>query len=106
MIIRGGENIYLREIEEFLFQMKGVLDVQVAGVPSPKYGEEIGAFIKLKDGTSYEPEDVRDFCRGKISHYKIPRYVAFADDYPMTASGKVQKYKLRDMSVDMFPDLR
>ena len=106
MIIRGGENIYPREIEEFLFQMKGVLDVQVAGVPSPKYGEEIGAFIKLKDGARYAPEDVRDFCRGKISHYKIPRYVAFVDDYPMTANGKVQKYKLRDMSADMFPDRR
>ncbi|GBC60867.1 AMP-binding protein [Desulfonema ishimotonii] len=106
MIIRGGENIYPREIEEFLFQMEGVADVQVAGVPSPKYGEEIGAFVKLKGGYSYEPEDIKDFCRGKISHYKIPRYVVFVDEYPLTASGKVQKYKLRDMSVQLFPDRR
>jgi fatty-acyl-CoA synthase len=106
MIIRGGENIYPREIEEFLFQMAGIADVQVAGVPSPKYGEEVGAFVKLKEGFSLAAEDVRDFCRGKISHYKIPRYVAFVEDYPMTASGKVQKYKLRDMSVALFPDRR
>ncbi|WP_373501267.1 AMP-binding protein [Desulfococcus sp.] len=104
MIIRGGENIYPREIEEFLFQMEGIADVQVAGVPSPKYGEEIGAFIKLKKGFRLEPEDVRDFCRGRISRYKIPRYVGFVDDYPMTASGKVQKFVLREMSVAMFPD--
>lgn len=106
MIIRGGENIYPREIEEFLFQMEGIADVQVAGVPSPKYGEEIGAFIKIKEGHVMAPEDVRDFCRGRISHYKIPRYVAFVDDYPMTASGKIQKYKLRDLSVTLFPDRR
>jgi len=106
MIIRGGENIYPREIEEFLFQMEGVADVQVAGVPSPRYGEEIGAFIKIKQGYVMEPEDVRDFCRGKISHYKIPRYVAFVEDYPMTASGKIQKYKLRDLSVTLFTDRR
>jgi fatty-acyl-CoA synthase len=106
MIIRGGENIYPREIEEFLFQMEGIADVQVAGVPSPKYGEEVGAFVKLEEGASLAAEDVRDFCRGKISHYKIPRYVAFVEDYPMTASGKVQKYKLRDMSVALFPDRR
>ena len=104
MIIRGGENIYPREIEEFLFQLEGIEDVQVAGVPSPKYGEEVGAFIKLKKGHAYEPEDIKDFCRGKISHYKIPKYVAFMEEYPMTASGKVQKYKLREMSEALFPD--
>ena len=104
MIIRGGENIYPREIEEFLFGMEGIADVQVAGVPSEKYGEEVGAFIVLKEGFSYLPEDIRDFCRGRISRYKIPKYVAFVGDYPMTASGKVQKFKLRDMSETLFPD--
>src|SRR5208283_2555468 len=96
MIIRGGENVYPREIEEFLLTMNGVKDVQVAGVPSPRYGEEVGAFIICKDGACLSEEDVRDFCRGKISRFKIPRYVFFVDSYPMTASGKIQKYKLRE----------
>ncbi len=104
MIIRGGENIYPREIEEFLYRLEGVADVQVAGVPSTKYGEEVGAFIVLKEGYDYTPEDIRDFCRGQISHYKIPRYVAFVQDYPMTASGKIQKFRLREMSTQFFPD--
>ncbi len=104
MIIRGGENIYPREIEEFLYRLEGVADVQVAGVPSEKYGEEVGAFIILKEGCRHAPEDVRDFCRGKISRYKIPKYVAFVEDYPMTASGKIQKFKLREMSASLFPD--
>jgi fatty-acyl-CoA synthase len=96
MIIRGGENVYPREIEEFLLTMNGVKDVQVAGVPSPRYGEEVGAFLICKDGACLSEEDVRDFCRGKISRFKIPRYVFFVDTYPMTASGKIQKYKLRE----------
>jgi fatty-acyl-CoA synthase len=104
MIIRGGENIYPREIEEFLYRMEGIADVQVAGVPSPKYGEEVGAFIILKEDQTYAPEDIKDFCRGQISHYKIPKYVAFVNDYPMTASGKIQKYKLREMAEHLFPD--
>jgi len=104
MIIRGGENIYPREIEEFLYRMAGIADVQVAGVPSPKYGEEVGAFVVLKEGHACEPEDIKDFCRGQISHYKIPKYVAFVNDYPMTASGKIQKYKLREMAEELFPD--
>jgi fatty-acyl-CoA synthase len=104
MIIRGGENIYPREIEEFLYRLDGIADVQVAGVPSEKYGEEVGAFIVLKEGQTYQPEDIRDFCRGQISHYKIPKYVAFVNDYPMTASGKIQKYKLREMAEELFPD--
>jgi fatty-acyl-CoA synthase len=104
MIIRGGENIYPREIEEFLYKMNGVLDVQVIGVPSAKYGEEVGAFIIPKAGFQCAPEDVRDFCRGKISHYKIPRYVALVDAYPMTASGKIQKFKLREKASELFPD--
>ncbi|MFO7596158.1 MAG: AMP-binding protein [Desulfocurvibacter africanus] len=104
MIIRGGENIYPRESEEFLYSMPGIRDVQVAGVPSRKYGEEVGAFIILKEGANLAPEDVRDFCRGKIAWHKIPKYVAFVQEYPMTASGKIQKYKLREMAAELFPE--
>ena len=106
MIIRGGENIYPREIEEFLYRMDEVKDVQVAAVPSEKYGEEVGAFVVLKEESDIQPEDVRDFCRGKISRYKIPRYVHFVEGYPMTASGKIQKYKLTKMSEEIWPDRR
>jgi fatty-acyl-CoA synthase len=102
MIIRGGENIYPREIEEFLYSMDGVYDVQVVGVPSQKYGEEVGAFIILKEGYHLQPEDVQDFCRGKISRYKIPKHIVFVSEYEMTASGKVQKYKLREIAAEMF----
>ncbi|WP_419785806.1 AMP-binding protein [Pseudodesulfovibrio sp.] len=104
MIIRGGENVYPREIEEFLYHLDGVRDVQVAGVPSGKYGEEIGAFVVLKDESDLTPEDVRDYCRGKIARYKIPKYVTFLDEFPMTASRKVQKYKLREMAGELWPD--
>lgn len=104
MIIRGGENVYPREIEEFLYNMPGVSDVQVAGVPSRKMGEEVGAFIKLKPGANLEPEDIQDYCRGKISRYKIPKYVTFVEEYPMTASGKIQKFKLREMAGQLFPE--
>ncbi|KAB1438984.1 AMP-binding protein [Pseudodesulfovibrio senegalensis] len=104
MIIRGGENIYPREIEEFLYTMPGVQDVQVAGVPSGRFGEEVGAFIILEEGQDIQPEDVKDYCRGKIARYKIPKYVAMMEAYPMTASGKIQKYKLREMAGEMFPD--
>jgi fatty-acyl-CoA synthase len=104
MIIRGGENIYPREIEEFLYSLDGVADVQVAGVPSRRYGEEVGAFVRLKNNVDMQPEDVRDFCRGQIAWHKIPKYVAFVDEYPMTASGKIQKYKLRDMAAELFPE--
>ncbi len=104
MIIRGGENIYPREIEEFIYTIDGVSDVQVAGVPSEKFGEEVGAFIILKEGFSYQPEDIKDFCRGKISRYKIPKYVVFLASYPMTASGKIQKYKLREMAAEIYPN--
>ncbi len=104
MIIRGGENVYPREIEEFLYRMEGILDVQVVGVPSRKFGEEVGAFIILKPDVTMEPEDVQDFCRGQISRYKIPKYIAFVESYPMTASGKIQKYKLRELAGEMFPE--
>jgi len=99
MIIRGGENISPREIEEFLLRMEGIRDVQVAGIASPKFGEEVGAFVIRKDSATITEEDVRDFCRGKIAKFKVPKYVFFVDTYPMTASGKIQKYKLREMGV-------
>lgn len=104
MIIRGGENVYPREVEEFILGMEEVQDVQVVGVPSRKYGEEVGAFVILKKDMPLNPEDVRDFCRGKIAWYKIPRHVAFVEDYPLTASGKIQKYLLRKMAADFFPE--
>lgn len=101
MIIRGGENIYPREIEEFLYHLPGVRDVQVAGVPSKKYGEEVGAFIILDEGASLTEEEVRDWCRGKIARYKIPKYVFFVKEYPLTGSGKIQKFKLRELSLKL-----
>lgn len=104
MIIRGGENIYPREIEEFLYRMDDIKDVQVAAVPSEKYGEEVGAFIVLKENSEIDESDVKDFCRGKISRFKIPKYVHFLNGYPMTASGKIQKFKLSEMSEEIWPD--
>ena len=104
MIIRGGENIYPREIENFLYANPAIQAVEVVGVPSKKYGEEVGAFIRKKDGADLLEEDVIDFCRGKISRYKIPKYVFFVNDFPMTASGKIQKYKLRDMSLQLLAE--
>lgn len=101
MIIRGGENIYPREIEEFLYHLDGVKDVQVAAVPSKKYGEEVGAFIILHEGANLTESDVKDFCKGKISRYKIPKYVFFVDGFPLTGSGKIQKYKLKDLSLEL-----
>jgi fatty-acyl-CoA synthase len=100
-IIRGGENISPREIEEFLLRMDGVRDVQVAGIANPKYGEEVGAFVIKKDGATITEEDVQDFCRGKIANFKVPRHVFFLDGYPMTASGKIQKYKLRELGAKL-----
>ena len=104
MIIRGGENIYPREIEEFLYTMPGIADIQVAGVPSRKYGEEVGAFIILRKDVEMAPEDVKDFCRGQIAWHKIPKYIAFVDEFPLTTSGKVQKYKLRELGGKLFPE--
>ena len=101
MIIRGGENVYPREIEEFLYHMPGIKDVQVAAVPSKKYGEEVGAFIILQEGAKMEPEDVRDFCKGKIARYKTPKYVFFVDEFPLTGSGKIQKFKLKELSLKL-----
>jgi len=99
MIIRGGENVYPREIEEFLYSHPAVQDVQVIGVPDEKYGEEIMAWVKLREGQVATPEEIRDYCRGKIAHYKIPRHVRFVDAFPMTVTGKVQKFLMREESV-------
>jgi fatty-acyl-CoA synthase len=101
MVIRGGENIYPKEIEEFLYTQEGILDVQVAGIPDKQYGEEVGAFIILKEGVLMTEDDVRDKVRENMARHKVPRYVFFVDSFPMTASGKIQKYKLREMAGDM-----
>lgn len=100
MLIRGGENIYPREIEEMLYRHPAVADVQVVGVPDPKYGEEAAAWIRLKDGQTASTEDIRTFCKEHIARYKVPRYVLFTDEYPMTASGKIQKFKLREKTIE------
>jgi fatty-acyl-CoA synthase len=100
MIIRGGENVYPREIEEFLYQHPKISDVQVIGVPDPKYGEEIMAWVKLKPGESASEDEIKDFCKGQIAHYKIPRYVKFTDGFPMTVTGKIQKFLMRNQSIE------
>jgi fatty-acyl-CoA synthase len=99
MIIRGGENVYPREIEEFLYTHPKVMDVQVIGVPDPKYGEEICAWVRLREGQGATEEEIRDFCRGQIASYKIPRYIRFSTEFPTTVTGKVQKYRMREISV-------
>ncbi|MBO7228455.1 MAG: AMP-binding protein [Bacteroidales bacterium] len=101
MIIRGGENIYPREVEEFLYNLSGVKDVQVVGIPSPKYGEQVCAFIIKQEESNLEESDVIDFCKGRIARYKVPKYVFFVDDFPMTGSGKIQKFRLRELAVDL-----
>lgn len=98
MIIRGGENIYPKEVEEFLYQHPSIQDVQVVGVPDPKYGEELMAWIILKTGENLTSEGLKEYCKGKISFHKIPKYIEFIDAFPMTASGKIQKFLLREMS--------
>jgi len=99
MIIRGGENVYPREVEEFLHTHAKVSDVQVIGVPDHKYGEEVCAWIRLRDGVTATAEELREFCRGQIATYKIPRYIRFTTEFPMTVTGKVQKFKMREMTV-------
>ena len=102
MIIRGGENIYPREIEEFLYTHPKIRDAQVIGVPDQKYGEEICVWIQLKEGESVDGEEIKEFCKGKIAHYKIPKYVKFVTEFPMTVTGKIQKYKMREISIKEF----
>jgi fatty-acyl-CoA synthase len=99
MVIRGGENIYPREIEEFLYTHPKISDVQVIGVPDPKYGEEVMAWILLKAGETAEEEEIRKFCSGQIAHYKMPRYIKFTDSFPMTVTGKIRKVEMRDISI-------
>ncbi len=99
MVIRGGENVYPREVEEYLHAHPEIADVQVVGVPDPKYGEELCAWVRRIEGAALLEEDVRAFCKGKLAHYKVPRYVLFVEEFPMTVTGKVQKYKMREESV-------
>ncbi|HWE33598.1 MAG TPA: AMP-binding protein [Solirubrobacteraceae bacterium] len=100
MIIRGGENVYPREIEEFLYTHPAVADVQVIGVPDERYGEELMAWVVARPGAELTEDTVREFCKGKIAHYKIPRYVKFVDEFPMTVTGKVQKFKMRATAIE------
>ena len=99
MVIRGGENIYPREIEEFLYTHPDIDDVQVIGVPDERYGEELMAWVKLRDGASLDDEAVREFCRGRIAHYKVPRFVKFVESFPMTVTGKVRKVEMREIAI-------
>jgi len=102
MVIRGGENIYPREIEEFLYTHRAIADVQVVGVPDEKYGEELCAWIVVRDGEAITEDEVREFCRGRLAHFKVPRYVLIVTDFPMTVTGKVQKFKMREATVEQF----
>ena len=101
IIIRGGENISPREVEEFLHTIPGVVEAQVIGVPSQKYGEEVMAWIILRPDQAATEGAIRDFCRGQIAHFKIPRYVKFTDSFPMTVTGKVRKVEMRERSVEI-----
>jgi fatty-acyl-CoA synthase len=102
MVIRGGENVYPREIEEFLYSHPDVADVQVIGVPDARYGEELMAWVVMKpDRAGLTAEAVRDFCRDRLAHYKIPRYVHVVDGFPMTVTGKVRKVEMRERAVDL-----
>jgi len=101
VIIRGGENIYPREIENYLYQLPQIEVVEIVAVPSNKYGESVTAFIKIKVGEKLSEEEITDFCRGEIAHFKIPKYIFFVDEFPTTASGKIQKYKLSKLAVEL-----
>lgn len=101
MIIRAGENVYPREVEEFLYTHPKIMDVQVIGVPDEKYGEEVMAWIRLKDGVTATAEEIREYCLPRISRHKVPRYIEFCTEYPMTASGKIQKFKLREQAISL-----
>ncbi|HEX9533884.1 MAG TPA: AMP-binding protein, partial [Stellaceae bacterium] len=100
MVIRGGENVYPREIEEFLYRHPKIQDVQVIGVPDARYGEELCAWVRLRDGESATVEEIRAFCQGQIAHYKVPRYVKFVDGFPMTVTGKIQKFLMRQQTIE------
>jgi fatty-acyl-CoA synthase len=100
MVIRGGENVYPREVEEYLYTHPKIEDVQVVGVPDARYGEEICAWIRVKPGERLTQEEVTAFCRDQIAHYKVPRYVRFVDEFPLTVTGKVQKYLIRQAMIE------
>ena len=102
MVIRGGENVYPREVEEFLYTHPDIVDAQVIGVPDERYGEELMAWVRLRDGAAgLDAESLRAFCSGKLAHYKIPRYVHVVDEFPMTVTGKVRKIEMRERSVQL-----
>jgi fatty-acyl-CoA synthase len=100
MIIRGGENIYPREIEEFLYTHPAVESAQAVGVPDPRFGEEVCVWIKLRRGATADVEEIRDFCRKRLAYFKVPRYVRFVDESPLTVTGKVQKFRIREMAIE------
>jgi fatty-acyl-CoA synthase len=102
MVIRGGENIYPREVEEFLYGHPDIADVQVVGVPDERYGEELCAWVRLREGAApLTAEALREFCRGRLAHYKVPRYVHCAEEFPMTVTGKIRKVEMRERSVEL-----
>jgi fatty-acyl-CoA synthase len=101
MIIRGGENIYPREVEEFFYTHPKVSDIQIVGVPDAKLGEEVAAWIRLKPGTETTEDELRDFCRGKIAHFKVPRYIRLVEEFPMTVTGKIQKFRIREAEIEL-----
>ena len=96
MIIRGGENVYPREIEEFLYSHPDIQEVQVFGVPDAKYGEQVAAWVQVRDNSPLTAEEIREYCAGQITHFKVPRYIKLVDEYPMTVTGKMQKFVMRD----------
>jgi len=100
MIIRGGENIYPREVEEFLYTHPAIQEVQVFGVPDTRMGEEVCAWIQLEEGDSLTEDEVKAFCKGQITHFKIPRYIRFVDEYPMTVTGKIQKFRMTEIMLE------
>ncbi|MEW8999925.1 MAG: AMP-binding protein, partial [Pseudomonas aeruginosa] len=106
MIIRGGENVYPREIEEFLFGHPAVADVQVVGIPDERYGEEIVAWVKCHPGHEASDEQLRAFCKGRIAHFKVPRHFLFVEAFPMTVTGKVQKFRMRELSIERLAPAR
>jgi fatty-acyl-CoA synthase len=100
MIIRGGENVYPREIEEYLYRMDAIQDVQVFGVPDDRFGEEIACWAVAKEGVQLLPDDIIAFCKGEIAHYKVPRHIRIVSEFPMTVTGKIQKFVMRDMMIE------
>jgi fatty-acyl-CoA synthase len=100
MVIRGGENVYPREIEEFLYTHTAVGDVQVIGVPDDKYGEELCAWVRLNEGASCTEDELQGFCKASLAHFKVPRYFVFVDEFPMTVTGKIQKFKMREETIE------